>query len=270
MVGFDTFTSRLLVMGQLEATTPLRIGAGKSSDATESDQPVLKDIFGRPLIPGSSLKGALRSHIESILRAVEFTRPEAERRTLVCDVLDDENICIPRSVGDPLRRDTRNGDAALIERSCMTCRLFGSPYVAAKLAIQDLAVDLDSWGDRYMLRDGVAINRDTGTADDGKKYDLEAVPAGTRFQFTMQVDNASEEELGLTFLAVDALVNERVQIGGARSRGLGWCKLMAPMYELHTDPIDYLLGDNEAAQADETTRNAYISSFKTLIGRSHA
>jgi len=51
------------------AETPIHIGAGNESmNPVEPDNSVIKDKDGKPYIPGSSLKGALRSWLESFLR----------------------------------------------------------------------------------------------------------------------------------------------------------------------------------------------------------
>ena len=67
---FDTFKNRLEITGILTTVTALRISAGRSSEPIGSDLPVIKDIFGRPLIPGASFKGAMRSRLESFLRGI--------------------------------------------------------------------------------------------------------------------------------------------------------------------------------------------------------
>lgn len=67
---FDTFKSRLELTGTLTTVTALRISAGRSTEPIGSDLPVIKDALGRPLIPGSSFKGALRSRLESFLRGI--------------------------------------------------------------------------------------------------------------------------------------------------------------------------------------------------------
>ena len=44
--------------GELHCETGLHVGAGKGSlEIGSSDNPVIKDAFGRPYIPGSSLRG---------------------------------------------------------------------------------------------------------------------------------------------------------------------------------------------------------------------
>lgn len=67
---FDIFKSRLELSGILTTVTALRISQGRSTEPIGSDLPVVKDSLGRPLIPGASFKGALRSRLESFLRGI--------------------------------------------------------------------------------------------------------------------------------------------------------------------------------------------------------
>src|SRR2546426_10745938 len=56
---------KLLLEGGRHCDTGLHVGAGKGSlEIGSSDNPVIKDAFGRPYIPGSSLRGRLRSLLE--------------------------------------------------------------------------------------------------------------------------------------------------------------------------------------------------------------
>ena len=70
---FDTFRNRLEIEGKLTTITALRISKGRSTEPIGSDLPVIKDALGKPLIPGSSFKGALRSRLESFLRGIVGT-----------------------------------------------------------------------------------------------------------------------------------------------------------------------------------------------------
>jgi CRISPR/Cas system CSM-associated protein Csm3 (group 7 of RAMP superfamily) len=68
---FTQFHNRLQVTGTLRLRTALRIGAGRSTAAAEVDLPVIKDAVGRPYIPGSSFKGALRPFLPVGVQAGE-------------------------------------------------------------------------------------------------------------------------------------------------------------------------------------------------------
>src|SRR5271167_3373293 len=56
---------KLILTGDLHCETGLHIGAGKGSlEIGGADNPVVKDAFGLPYVPGSSLRGRLRSLLE--------------------------------------------------------------------------------------------------------------------------------------------------------------------------------------------------------------
>ena len=60
-----TFLGKLILEGEISCHTGLHIGAGKGSlEIGGADNPVVKDAFGIPYIPGSSLRGRLRSLLE--------------------------------------------------------------------------------------------------------------------------------------------------------------------------------------------------------------
>src|SRR4029078_5539526 len=59
---------KLILAGEVHCETGLHIGAGKGSlEIGGADNPVVKDAFGLPYIPGSSLRGKLRSLLENSL-----------------------------------------------------------------------------------------------------------------------------------------------------------------------------------------------------------
>jgi len=76
------------------------------------------------------------------------------------------------------------------------------------------------------MRDGVGIDRDTGTAKDGKKYNYEITPSGTRFKLHMIGDNLDDDDLELLKLCLNVLKNGQISVGGMTSRGLGTIKLI--------------------------------------------
>src|SRR5260370_22814 len=56
---------KLILEGDINCQTGLHIGAGKGSlEIGGADNPVVKDAFGLPYIPGSSLRGKLRALLE--------------------------------------------------------------------------------------------------------------------------------------------------------------------------------------------------------------
>src|ERR1700691_834401 len=63
-----TFLGKLILEGEILCETGLHIGAGKGSlEIGGADNPVVKDAFGLPYIPGSSLRGKIRSLLENAM-----------------------------------------------------------------------------------------------------------------------------------------------------------------------------------------------------------
>ncbi|MGD1804655.1 type III CRISPR-associated RAMP protein Csx7 [Dapis sp. BLCC M126] len=220
---FDTFKNRLEIEGKLTTVTALRIGAARSTEPIGSDLPVVKDVLGQPLIPGSSFKGALRSRLESFLRGILGSNPR-----LVANPAVNEEWCITAERMKKLKAEYTN-DAqlteAILKKTDLISHLFGSPWVASKFQVRDLTVLPDNWFGQYQERDGVAIDRDTETAADGKLYDFQVVPGGTPFLFKAVVENAEDWELGLLMVGLHQFETEQIPLGGGRSRGLGVVKL---------------------------------------------
>ncbi|MEH2439927.1 type III CRISPR-associated RAMP protein Csx7 [Nostoc sp.] len=212
---FDTFKNRLEITGKLSTVTALRISSGRSSEPIGADLPVIKDSLEQPLIPGASFKGALRSRLESFLRGIDISLAE-----------DPASFTSPtrNQIIKNLKEDYQD-DAILTDKllnqTDLISRLFGSPWIASKFQVRDLTVDIDTWFGQYQERDGVAIDRDTETAADGKLYNFQVVPSGTNFHLKIVVENAENWELGLLMIGLHQFESEQIPLGGGRSRGLG-------------------------------------------------
>lgn len=220
---FDVFKNRLEISGILTTVTALRISQGRSTEPIRSDLPVVKDSLGKPLIPGSSFKGALRSRLESFLRGIV-----GDNRKLVANPAIEEEWSLTANEINSLKvQDLSDGElsAAILAKTDLVSRLFGSPWIASKFQVRDLTVLPDTWFGQYQERDGVSIDRDTETAADGKLYDFQVVPAGTPFEFKAVVENAEDWELGLLMIGLHQFESEQIPLGGGRSRGLGVVKL---------------------------------------------
>jgi CRISPR-associated RAMP protein (TIGR02581 family) len=222
---FDIFKNRLELAGELSTITALRIGAGKSIDPTSSDMPVMKDVLGRPLIPGASFKGAMRSHLESFLRGIDPTLAHDPSELVSSHWMNQVKDFKKVARQDKSLHADANLTNDLISITDRISLLFGCPWMAGKLQIQDLYVVEGNWFGQYQERDGVSIERDTETAADGRKYDFQVVPAGTRFSFRAIVENGNDAELGLLMLGLTQFENEMITLGGGASRGLGVVKL---------------------------------------------
>lgn len=219
---YDCFHGRRRITGRLVAVTPLRVGSGGSApDPTAIDNPVIRDAYGRPFIPGSSFKGVWRSFAEQVLGQ----REDGDRGC--CDPLGEP--CLSREDVKELKKaygkDLRGLAEAIYQRLCPACRLFGSPCFAGRLRVRDLLLIDSSWPGFCEIRPGVAIDRDTRTAFNSLKYEIEAAPAGTAFDFEAMVENASEAEWQELLLTLLPFTRGEIPIGGCTGRGLGRVRL---------------------------------------------
>lgn len=262
--------NRMVVRGNLVALTALRIGAGRSSNTFSNGLPVLRDARNAPFVPGASLKGAFRGQIESLIRAVQPTQAldlqeiEDWQRTVISTLRDDPEMAADRSQSE-----------AVWKHSTLIDLTFGAPWVAGRIFFKDALVDRTLWFDQYEIRNGVALNRDTETAEQGLLYDYEVVPAGVRFDFELVLENAAPWQLGMVLLALRPWQNGDVQIGGFRSRGLGHIQLtdMRTQYTAiegkdtaaRVDAILSLLGHGDARATNDISLDAGSEPLHTWI-----
>lgn len=198
------------ITGIIRLRSGLHIGAGKDSvEIGGMDQPVIKDpVTQAPYIPGSSLKGKLRSLLESSV----FMKNEDTRKAVLA--------------GSPCRCG---------KKGCPACTIFG-----AHAAPQDCDPDLGPT--RLIMRDATLtpeyrtlfengrlpmevkyeniINRVTGVAEHPRP--LERVPAGTCFMLNIgfRVYEGDSDDL-LNWVLTGLKLIQLDSIGGGGSRGSG-------------------------------------------------
>lgn len=229
-------TKRYQFTGVLQATTGLHIGSGRGNFAT--DATFVRTGLGEPYIPGSSLKGVLRSAVErmaaslggvglrSCLLDAGSGLGDANCPTVHQEWKDDFNRARERGLNDDEIDEWlyQGGKSQRFPQVtlCDTCRLFGSPYVASKVAVADLPL---RGAIQTEIRHGVGIDRDSGTARAQIKFDYEAVPMQSAFSFQLSAEDVDGRALGLLCVGLRELENGAIGLGGNRSRGLGGCTL---------------------------------------------
>ncbi len=279
--------SRLEIVGEYAAQTPLRIGSGAP------DGSLALDGAGQPYIPAGTFRGALRAYLESALRGLDSrpaarlytlnvtggdgkAHPVVRRVALCCDSVDknpddaDYQGCLTAAIvrrwqSDPAVRPIL--DQALIESTCPLCRLFGTPWLAGRVLVSDLTLVGSSWDQSFAPRSGITIARDSGVMVPGSGYLRQAIPAGTRFRLRLLVENASFPEQGMILMGLRAFESGLIPLGADRSRGLGQGRLEIDWWNcryLDADSlIGSLLGDEPAGftEVDAEQRLAALGDY---------
>jgi CRISPR-associated protein Csm3 len=218
---------KLILTGELHCETGLHIGAGKGSlEIGGADNPVVKDAFGLPYVPGSSLRGRLRSLLEHSLGMVSpsemvyLSRRKGQDVRIHQSNRADDEICLLFG-RNPGRMERVEGEA-----------LEASGASPARLTVYDAKLDPDSITAqmRENLDDELtevksenAIDRITSQAN---PRTLERVPAGARFHLRMVLDILCDEDKALAARVVEGLrLLEDDALGGGGSRGSGRVRL---------------------------------------------
>jgi CRISPR-associated RAMP protein (TIGR02581 family) len=231
---FERLDNRYFFRGTLVLLNEMHIGSGRGDGTT--DALVVKDINGIPYIPGSSLRGVIRSEIERIAASLGLNP---------CMLIKDNNcVTTSRNLQDNFKEILKVKDYSEIDdflndssKVCPVCRLFGSTVVASKIKVTDLP--MDRLNSNTTVRHGVAINRDTDTAQKKAKFDFETVPLGSKFTFELIGENLTDDDLALLAVGIQEMVDGNFWIGGNTARGLGKCKLKELKIEYFDDLKEY-------------------------------
>ncbi|MDH5811351.1 MAG: type III-A CRISPR-associated RAMP protein Csm3 [Nitrososphaerota archaeon] len=183
----------IVMVGKIKTLTGLHIGGNKGElKIGGTDNPVITDPQGRPYIPGSTLKGKLRSLLEFSLNRV----------------------------------DPSGGVHSCGDEDCPICVIFGSPGEdrvrgPTRLIVRDATLVNDV--DTEIKMENV-INRLKGSAEHPRA--MERVPPGAEFAFEMVYgiyNQRDYEMLRYVFSMLSCL--EDSYLGGSGSRGYGKVKV---------------------------------------------
>lgn len=214
---------KLILEGVMHCETGLHVGAGKGSlEIGGSDNPVVKDAFGRPYVPGSSLRGKLRSLLEQSSglavpsELVYLSRRKGQEVRIHQSDRPDDEICLLFG-RNPGRMERVQGET-----------LETTQATPARLAVFDAPLDPESITAqmREALDDELtevksenAIDRITSQAN---PRTLERVPAGARFKVRLVMDVLCDEDAPLFARVLEGLrLLEDDSLGGGGSRGSG-------------------------------------------------
>jgi CRISPR-associated RAMP protein (TIGR02581 family) len=215
---------------KIKLETPLHVGSSSEGISPLDVDNLVIRINDRPFIPGSSIKGVFRSTLEFFLRSIN--------EKLACDVVGDKP-CIDIKDEEFKKLKELEKVKYIDQNACDVCKLFGSNFISSKVEFEDAYAK-----DEIVIsnRDGVAISRETESAEKQKKYDYEVVNPGSIFETHIIGRNLEDYEVGY-ILSIIALVNDGyAKFGGKKSAGLGRVKIDFEISKTDFSKIDDTFG----------------------------
>jgi len=223
---------KIEISGGLSCLTGLHIGASKENlEIGALDSAVVRDpISQEPYIPGSSLKGKLRSLLEKSDMRLQPNRDGGSGIS--------RHECNDWDKGESNNRNYGRKIAFLGALNCPVCRLFGSTgpgeenrNYPARIKVRDLHLknrdELEKIDTGLPLTEWKfenSIDRITSAAN---PRNIERVPKGAKFGFSMIYDvedvETMKEDMENLQLAVRLLHDD--SLGGHGSRGYGQVKV---------------------------------------------
>lgn len=277
---------------QLRALTPVFVASGSyalGEDVRHKEAPVVRACYrvdGTPAIPGSSLKGVVRSVAEAISPScVTVTRLD---RRLVPHQPERPDECKP-------------------EEACPACSIFGRMSRMSKVFFADARLARGKthlynlpalYAPRahrakatYQTKAGEFKGRKFyyhgRPAEDTRQPPVEVIAHGSLMRGTLSFENLSDAELGLLFFALGLDGSIVLKLGGGKPSCLGSLQVepgqvvevLAPDHFMQAEPVvEVYEGDDlvtfigeklQQALAERLILKEQRSALRKILGRDH-
>lgn len=270
---FKKSYNRAVLRIRLETVTPLLIKAGDTGlDPTAAELTCVRTRHGAHgttvYVPGSSMKGVIRSAAEASVRGRTFAALAGPPVDGACNPLEHTTSC-----GRFAGRQSTMAPTQIHGHQCLACRVFGSLALKGRASVRDLfpwAPDGDAStgpsgtnhrnANATEVRYGVAIDRVVGSVRHGP-FDLELVPAGIAFWGEIALENYQVWQVGLLAEGLDQITDGFAQLGSSKSRGLGVARaeVQSILHEQSARAGARPAGVGKLASADEGKSYALLS-----------
>jgi CRISPR/Cas system CSM-associated protein Csm3 (group 7 of RAMP superfamily) len=225
----------------VQTKTALHIGTTAGANDV-SDSLFRRNSQGHLVLPGTSIAGAIRSHLTRLAPAMTGLAPHH-----ICDALSGKEKQDEQQDKGSLRslsvNDALSGTEEQVKPlacGCIICHLMGDirplneirdPKLpldklerlngrASRLIVHDALIEK---AEQTHIRDGVGIDRTTGASARAAsaKFDFETIPAGAEFEIVLELEDADDIDRYLLNLALYEWQEGRLRFGGNKSRGTG-------------------------------------------------
>ncbi|MBS7657680.1 MAG: CRISPR-associated RAMP protein Csx7 [Candidatus Bathyarchaeia archaeon] len=201
------YVFKFTIIGKIINQEPLSIGAGKKALVGGIDNPIVR-LEGKPYIPGSSLKGVLRSEAERYVKTL------GNPKFTACNIFTNEEL-------DTKKKKESKGESY---EPCIICKIFGGPTISSAVTIYNsIAENVIT-----ETRTCVSISRITGAQIPRRLYDIEYVIPNSEFSTRIDIDanrinleDNSKDETKILLYLLSRLIRGEIILGGRKSIGMG-------------------------------------------------
>ena len=232
-MDFSTFKNKYILTGKIVVLNALHIGSGREKD--DRDAPFISlDDDKNFYIPGSTFRGYLSTKLERFLDSGNGFKiknngeelNEADVKLIFgytnLDKLETKINDKDNEEDRKLKENNRKIQDRII-RKLNAKNLDEVKSLAGRIHVSDMPVLKDV---KYVTRDGIKIDRNTGATEKRGKFDYDVVPAGTEFELNIELENIENYQLDLIGLALNDILKDNGDLfGGKTSRGIGKCRL---------------------------------------------
>ena len=232
-MDFSTFKNKYILTGKIVVLNALHIGSGREKD--DRDTPFISlDDDKNFYIPGSTFRGYLSTKLERFLDSGNGFKiknngeelNEADVKLIFgytnLDKLETKINDKDNEEDRKLKENNRKIQDRII-RKLNAKNLDEVKSLAGRIHVSDMPVLKDV---KYVTRDGIKIDRNTGATEKRAKFDYDVVPAGTEFDLNIELENIENYQLDLIGLALNDILKDNGDLfGGKTSRGIGKCRL---------------------------------------------
>lgn len=232
-MDFSTFKNKYILTGKIVVLNALHIGSGKETD--DRDAPFISlDDDKNFYIPGSTFRGYLSTKLERFLDSGNGFKiknngeelNEADVKLIFgytnLDKLETKINDKDNEEDRKIKENNRKIQDRII-RKLNAKNLDEVKSLAGRIHVSDMPVLKDV---KYLTRDGIKIDRNTGATEKRAKFDYDVVPAGTEFELNIELENIENYQLDLIGLALNDILKDNGDLfGGKTSRGIGKCRL---------------------------------------------
>ena len=243
---------KVVIKGIIKAETGLAIGGSTVGlDIGGVDNPVVKDANGVPYIPGSSLKGKMRSLLEKA-EGKKLNSSLGGSRIHICKEKEEyENCHVCRIFGVPGEKDFSQ-PTRLIVRDASLIKDSITEEMKKNIDLEYTEVKFEN-----------VIDRITSAANPRQ---TERVPAGAEFEFEMiynVFDEKDKDNLKQVFTTMNLLEND--YLGSSGSRGYG--KISFKELKIYWNSKgDYEKGDTDLKS--KSPINGDVNTLSEIIKKS--